>query len=149
LAGAHVALDRSVELAADAPEPRFYLGVVKYLRKDLAGAAGQFREVTRLEPANAVAYYNLGDCLEKLGDRVGAVEAHRGALRCKPDYAAAHHHLGDLLARQGRATEAIEHLRHAAQLDPQNAAARKRLAEVEAEVEGATRPASKRAPAPG
>ena len=61
----------------------------------------------QLKPDFALAYYNLGHCLIRLGDRDGAIGAFRAAVSCKPDYVDAHVNLGDLLLQTGQGAEAL------------------------------------------
>jgi protein O-GlcNAc transferase len=89
------------------------------------------RQVTKqLKPDFALAHFNLGHCLMRLGDRDGAIAAFRSAVSCKPDYADAHLNLGDLLLRTGQSAEALAHLRDAAQLDPRDPRAKKLLGQL-------------------
>jgi tetratricopeptide (TPR) repeat protein len=66
-------------------DARHGLGLALYDRGDFDGAISAFRSSSQQNP---VAYYNLGNALEQIGDRTGAIEAYKQYLastRPSPD----------------------------------------------------------------
>ncbi len=61
---------------------------------------------TRLAPAHADAYNNMGNALRDAGDMRGADRALRAAVRVDPENAAALCNLGSLCTEMGRCVEA-------------------------------------------
>jgi tetratricopeptide (TPR) repeat protein len=94
---AEQALRRAAELTPGAAEIQFQRGVALFHLERLQAATACFRTATQLKPDYDVAYYNLGRCLHRLGDRVEAIEAFRAALRCEPNLAEARRALVELL----------------------------------------------------
>jgi tetratricopeptide (TPR) repeat protein len=72
-------------------------------------AAESFRHAIRLRPDHAVAHYNLGCCLRRLGESADAAEEFRRSLRCRPDFTPARTALQEIGAkfaeRKDKATE--------------------------------------------
>jgi len=76
-------------LAATTEQIHNDAGLVKFYRGEFADAMGDFQRALGMNPNFADAHYNLGRCLEKLGDLPGAVAKFEEALRIKPDFTAA------------------------------------------------------------
>ena len=87
-------------------------------RKELRALADGFELLSRVDPSDVQARYNLGMALQALGEVDEAMENYRLALQLKPDYAAAHNNLGTLLESNGAADEALEHFRRALAAQP-------------------------------
>ncbi len=85
------------------------------LRFDYSRAVSEFREATRLEPGNALAWDLLSWALgyEQPPDAVESEKAAREAIRLQPTSAAAQYHLGRALLFQGRFQEAATAFQHA------------------------------------
>jgi len=83
--GAEQALERAVQIDPQASEAWFRLGGLRLTTRP-RDAADCFRRAIQIKPDLALAHYNLGLCLEKLGDRAGAADEFRATLRCRPDY---------------------------------------------------------------
>lgn len=64
-------------------------GLVKFYRGEFASAVADFERAIGMNPNYAEAHYNLGRCLEKLGDPAGAIARFEEALRVRPTYSAA------------------------------------------------------------
>jgi len=87
------------------------LGNVLDLRGDLPGARLAFERAITIEPTGALAHYNRGAVLERLGDEDGAEQSYRTALSVDDETAPlfeASAALGALLRRSGRLEEASE-----------------------------------------
>ncbi len=76
------------------------------------------RELTRITPAQASAWFNLGFMLEKAGDLEDALAAFREATRLSPKLDRAWYGLGLVLIRLRRFDEAVEALRKNTELQP-------------------------------
>ncbi len=91
------------------PDILIALGNVHDLRGELPQSRDAFRKSLDVDPDNALAHYNLGAVLERLGDEDGAEVSYRDALAIEVDggsmYEAAAA-LGALLRRTGRLEEA-------------------------------------------
>ncbi|HSY54306.1 MAG TPA: tetratricopeptide repeat protein [Opitutaceae bacterium] len=76
-------------------------------------------------PDNARAFYNLGNALVKMPNRIPeAITAYEAALRIKPDYAEACYNLGNaLLGVPGRLSDAIAEFQAALRIKPDYAEA--------------------------
>ena len=85
-----------------------------------AEAEQQFRAVLRLDPRNAVAHFNLGFGLEKLGRHEQAVESFREATRLNPKIDRAWYGMGMCHAHLGQHAQAAKALEEAAMLQPMN-----------------------------
>jgi len=73
---------------------------------DLASAVGEYRELTRLAPGNAEAFYDLGLALKQQDDFEEAEAALRTAMRLDAALPEAPYTLGVVLWQTGRADEA-------------------------------------------
>ena len=82
-----------------------------------------FDEATRLDPDNAMAWYNVGFCQMALGDLVEALNCFDKATSLDPDLVQAWSNRGALLAQQGRLEEGLQSLQRACQIDPMHAKA--------------------------
>jgi tetratricopeptide (TPR) repeat protein len=108
---AHFYNNRGYELlhrAAGQPEP------------DWALAAADFALATRIDPANARAWNNLGVARARQGDDAGARVAYETALANDARSQSAHLNLVSLFLRSGELERAAEHLEAARRLDPRN-----------------------------
>lgn len=91
-------------------------------------AASSYREMTRIDPDDAIAYRYLGVALAKSGKRTDALGSYNRALQLDPNNAAVHYSMAVLLIQAGKQDEAIDHLRQASRLDPGLVAAHFQLA---------------------
>jgi len=82
-----------------------------------------FNEAIRLDPDNAMAWYNAGVCRMAMGDSAAAVNCFDRATRLDPELVQAWSNRGALLAQLGRIEEALQSLERACQLDPTHAKA--------------------------
>jgi tetratricopeptide (TPR) repeat protein len=75
---------------------------------------------TRMDPAFAEAWYNLGDLLDEQGRSETAIECLRKSLQAAPDYADAMFNLALLLQRKNQCAEAADYWRRYLALDGQS-----------------------------
>jgi eukaryotic-like serine/threonine-protein kinase len=106
---------RAIAADPDLGEAHIALGQTEALRFDYTRAVSEFREATRLEPENALAWDLLSWALgyEQPPDALESEKAAREAIRLQPASAAAQYHLGRALLFQGRYPEAAAAFQHA------------------------------------
>jgi tetratricopeptide (TPR) repeat protein len=124
----------------DLADGRFLLGMVLLQgRKGLAGAdqsknegeaETEFRRAIELRPGFALAYYNLGRCLQQQGKAEPARRAYEDALRHRPQLVIGHVALARLLRDQGERDAARGHLLQALRVQPDDPEAKKLLGEM-------------------
>jgi tetratricopeptide (TPR) repeat protein len=83
-------------------------------------ALRSFELATRIDPALARAWNNLGVARARLGDRDGAVDAYRTAVTLDADSQSAHLNLAVVHLREGDLASADRHIREAERIDPRN-----------------------------
>lgn len=106
---------------------RFYLGLAKLQRGDLAAGIAALKQTLKLDPAHADAHWNLGQAYSLQGRHAEALPHFQQLLALLPDMAEAHLYAGMALASLGRQAEALPHLEQAATLRPNMAEARHNL----------------------
>jgi serine/threonine protein kinase/tetratricopeptide (TPR) repeat protein len=99
---------RAIALDPHLGEAHIALGQTSALRFNYAPAVGEFREATRLEPENPLAWDLLSWALayQQPPDAIEAEKAAREAIRLEPSAPAAQYHLGRALLFQARYPEA-------------------------------------------
>jgi tetratricopeptide (TPR) repeat protein len=85
---------------------------------DAATAEQLYRRAMKVDPADAVAPFNLGNVLRATGKNLEAEAAYRAAVKADPCFARAWYNLADLLDVQRRTREAIACLDRALEADP-------------------------------
>jgi Flp pilus assembly protein TadD len=110
------------ETAGNDPDALIALGNAYVVAGRNADAARTFRHLLLLDPANALAYQNLGTAQLQAKDLKAAEDSLRRAVQLDPSLAGAFTALGVVLANTGRKAEAIEMLKRAAALGDDNAA---------------------------
>jgi tetratricopeptide (TPR) repeat protein len=93
----------------------------------IGDAIQAWRQATRLDPANHVAWQDLGMALIQIGRLPDAIGAFSSAIAAKPDFGPAYHGLGMALEAEGNATMAVDVLRQAVALSPKLADAHARI----------------------
>jgi tetratricopeptide (TPR) repeat protein len=93
---------------------------VQGLRVPWEMVARDFELATRIHPAHARAWNNLGVARARLGDDAGARRAYEKALALEKDIQSAHLNLVALFLRAGDLQRAAWHLDRARHLDPRN-----------------------------
>lgn len=68
----------------------------------------QYQQLIRLDPADPILYFGLGQACVETGHDGKACEAYQKAIALKPDYTAAYLPLAKVLERLGRLDEAIQ-----------------------------------------
>jgi serine/threonine protein kinase/tetratricopeptide (TPR) repeat protein len=106
---------RAIAIDPQLGEAHLALGQTSALRFDYVHAVAEFREATRLEPENPLAWDLFSWALGYLQppDALEAEKAAREAIRLEPSSAAAQYHLGRALLFQGRNGEAAAAFQHA------------------------------------
>jgi tetratricopeptide (TPR) repeat protein len=116
-------LTKSVELAPNDTQAKYYLGRAKYNQKRFADAVPIFAECLKLDPGNAKAANYLGLSYEALGKTEEALGAYRtaiallhdaGAIGASPGNSEPYLNLGALLVDNDRAGDAVPYLLQAA-----------------------------------
>src|SRR5258708_778766 len=77
-----------------------------------------WRDTAAKRPHNALAQYNLGSTLVRIGKPTEAIDAYARALEAKPDYAEAHNNLGNVLSGLNRLDDALAHYEAARRAKP-------------------------------
>ena len=104
------------------------LGVAHTGLEQYEYAAKSYTKAIELRPDYAIAHSNLGNILDKLGQRDKAIDSYSKAIELQPDYLAPRSNLGNLLSEIGRYDEAIIHLNKAIELQPDYAEPHNNLA---------------------
>src|SRR5687768_2305049 len=110
--------------AGSDPDALIALGNAYLLAGRSAEALKTFQHLLSVDPANALAYENMGTVLLQAKDYTGAELALRRALTMNPALPGAWTALGVVFAGTGRRDEAIEAWKRALQLDPNDENAR-------------------------
>lgn len=105
-----------------------HLGIAYFYRGDLYGAIDCYEQAIRVDSKYAIAYYDLGVCLARLGKRDEAISNFQTAIRLEPDHYLAHNNLGSELLKQGKSDAALVHFREALRLYPGYAIAQYNIA---------------------
>ncbi len=87
-----------LRLKADDAEGQNNLGMVRYYRRNLTGAAEAFRAAASLAPRDPRPWCNLGNVLQDQGKPREAVAAYEQALSRDPNHAPTLHNFGRLLS---------------------------------------------------
>ena len=106
------------------PDALIALGNAYTIAGRYAEGAAAFRRLIAADPANAIAYENLGMAQFQAKDVKGAEASLRRAIEIDPSLAGAYTALGVVLATTGRTPDAVDAWKKALALDPsdQNAA---------------------------
>ena len=113
---------RAIAIDPQLAEAHVALGQTYALRFDYARAVGEYREATRLEPDNALAWDQLSWSLayQQPPDALESEKAAREAIRLQPSAPASQYHLGRALLFQGRNSEAAAAFQHAEEVGSSN-----------------------------
>ena len=91
---------------------------------ELRQAEGQMAicdEAIRLNPKDAVGYFNRGDAYHSLNKMKQAIDNYDEAIRLDPQFADAYHNRGTTYRNLGQLERAIEDYNHAIRLNPKDA----------------------------
>jgi tetratricopeptide (TPR) repeat protein len=105
----------------------FNMGVFKESEGDIEGALAHYREAVLLEPANAIAQYNLGNIYFRLGAFDSAIECYRASLKADSTFSRSYNNIGVAYYKLGRVEDAKEAWRRALKADPALESARENL----------------------
>ena len=94
----------------ESAEVQTSLGSAELARNDYASAEGHFLRAIELEPANALAFYNLGLLRQTQHKLEPAVENYRKAIQLNVNQFEAYLNLGIVQEQLGKRTEAIQTL---------------------------------------
>lgn len=83
-----------------------------------AEAARLYQHCQAIDPSDATAAFNQGNCLRATGDGDGAMLAYATALKRDPDFVEAWFNQGGLLREAGKLEAARKYLTQAVELDP-------------------------------
>jgi protein O-mannosyl-transferase len=101
--------------------------VLSFLSYNQAGrwqsSVSLFTHAVSIYPNNWVAHNNLGDALDRNGQKNKAIEHYLSALQIRPQYANAHYNMGNTLSSMGRQGEALQHFLAALDIYPEFAEA--------------------------
>ncbi len=75
-----------------------------------------FKRMIAVDDRNYMAHYNLGNTLNRRGDKTGAIEQFQGAIKAEPNYAEAFNNLAGVYQDQRRFDEAIAAYKEAARI---------------------------------
>ncbi|MCX8052485.1 MAG: tetratricopeptide repeat protein [Armatimonadetes bacterium] len=89
-----------------------------------------FTQALRVDPANSLAYNNIGNALLERGDVEKAVKYFRLAIKFHPEYIDVHYNLGNALYTQGKIKEAIAQYKYVIKRCPDHVSARNNLGSV-------------------
>lgn len=114
--------DCIAELADDwvAPITRGIDGLALYslTRDDFKSSLAFFQDCARREPTEPDAWFRLGLCKEKIGDRDGALEAYAKAIELKPASPVPYNNFAVLEIQKGNYRHAISLLEQAVKMRP-------------------------------
>jgi len=115
------------ESPKETSQTHFNKGVFRESEGDLEGALLHYREAVRLEPANAIAQYNLGNIYFRLGAFESAIECYQAALQTDASLGKSYNNIGVAYYKLGRLDEAEQAWRQALQVEPSLGSARENL----------------------
>ncbi len=102
----------------------FGLGITYNTYKELgqtAKAIDAYQQALRIDPENAMAWYNIGVAYKDLGQTAKAIDAYQQSLRIDPEYSDAWSNLGVAFSATDQTAKAIEAFQQALRIDPENA----------------------------
>jgi tetratricopeptide (TPR) repeat protein len=103
----------------DSPGDEDFFGLAEQAEDagNLAAAATLYRHCLDIDPDDATAAFNLGNCERALGDTAAAALAYSTAIKRDPEFVEAWFNLGHLYGDLGKVEAARAHLLRAVQLD--------------------------------
>lgn len=116
-------LNEMLETGKVDPVIHFHLGNAWYALEHPDSAVAHFHRATKLDPAYARAWVNLGIVYDERAQFAAAQQAYRSAIEANPKDVLAYCHLGHSRFSQGDYAEAIELYVQALEIDPNSAQA--------------------------
>ena len=86
-------------------------------------AIESYKQVLKIKPDYAEAYYNMGVALKSKGNPEAAIDSYKQALKIKPNYAEAYYNMGNALKNKGNPEAAIDSYKQALKIKPDYAEA--------------------------
>ena len=86
-------------------------------------AIESYKQVLKIKPDYAEAYYNMGVALKSKGNPEAAIDSYKQALKIKPNYAEAHNNMGNALTDKDDLEGAIDSYKQALKIKPNYAEA--------------------------
>jgi len=114
------AYEAALRAKADFVQPASRIAYLYAQQDRYQDAVPWFQRVLAMDPGNAVAHFNFGFILEKLGKHEQAVASFREAVRLNKSIDRAWYGMGMCLGHLGRHREAAEALEQAAELQQMN-----------------------------
>jgi tetratricopeptide (TPR) repeat protein len=112
------------------PDAHYGMATVCFLLGELPLAAYHFKEVTRLDPARAGAFINLGAVYNRLEQFDDAIPALRRGIQLDMNRAEGYYNLGLVYRRKGQPDLAIQAYREATRINPRMADAHFNIANI-------------------
>jgi len=81
--------ETACRLNAQMPEPRYFLALIEKQNGNYQLAATLFEDTVKLQPSNTMAWYMLGQSLEKDSENAKAIAAWRRAIEIDPKFSQA------------------------------------------------------------
>ncbi len=114
------ALSEATRLSSRFEQAHYWLGVTRNYLNRPRPALESFRQVLKLNPKNANAFFQAGRIHQTCVELDEAEKMFRAALRVKPDMAATHVGLAETLYHQGHYELALDSYHRAMSMDPGN-----------------------------
>ncbi len=105
LAAARRAAEAAQQLAPDAPQAPYLLGLIARAENRTPDALAAFQRVRQLDPRDAAAHINAGQLYAQQRNYTEAIAAFRAALDAEPYNVTALYNLGTTLVRTGQRAE--------------------------------------------
>lgn len=119
-----------LELAAHHADALYLRGTLAFQQGRHKKAVRDLRASLKFNPANALAWNNLGNVHKQQGEVDQALQCYAQALALNPQYPEAVHNWGAVLQEQGKLDQAVDRYGHAIALNPGYAEAHYNLANV-------------------
>jgi len=111
-------LDKILKVQPESSLALLWKSICLMRERRITEALDLLNDVTRLDPSNANAFYNLGIGHEALREYEEAEVAFRKVIELRMEFAAAHLHLANCLTRTDRVEGAKDALLQAVRIDP-------------------------------
>jgi len=118
-----ISLKKLPHLLSANPDELFSMGFDYAKKGENKKAIEAYKQAIRIDPDDAMAYYNLGVVYHRLSLYREAIEAYKQAIRIDPDDAKVHSSLGVDYGNLGLHRESIEAFKQAIRIDPDDAGA--------------------------
>jgi tetratricopeptide (TPR) repeat protein len=99
------------------------MGAALHDKGNLEAAIDSYKQVLKIKPDYAEAYYNMGVALKDKGNLEAAIDSYKQALKIKPGYIAAYNNMGNVLKDNGDLEAAIDSYKQVLKIKPDYAEA--------------------------